>query len=168
MEMPDWQVKLAMTAQLNRLELVKAKLNRREMMRLGLLTAAGSLIDKPGLSATPGFTKSDDGMLNKDPRTFRSIDLTPGSPPARPWAQPMPRLFEKTPVAANALMHGSPDGTTLVEGAKTRVTHQFCSYNPADDTYGGRFAPRKFYEMFIQEAEVRLHPDYGTTTFWCF
>jgi hypothetical protein len=33
--MASWKDKLALTAQRNRLEIVKAKLNRREMMRLG-------------------------------------------------------------------------------------------------------------------------------------
>ena len=39
--MTSWKDKLALTAQRNRQEIVKAKLNRREMMRLGLLTAGG-------------------------------------------------------------------------------------------------------------------------------
>ena len=45
--MTSWKDKLALTAQRNRQEIVKAKLNRREMMRLGLLTAGGSL-DRQG------------------------------------------------------------------------------------------------------------------------
>src|SRR3984957_4675074 len=42
--MTSWKDRLALTAQRNRQEIVKAKLNRREMMRLGLLTAGGALI----------------------------------------------------------------------------------------------------------------------------
>ena len=49
--MPSWKDRLALTAQRNRQEIVKAKLDRREMMRLGLLTAGGSLIAKAGLSS---------------------------------------------------------------------------------------------------------------------
>ena len=49
--MTSWKDRLALTAQRNRQEIVKAKLNRREMMRLGLLTAGGALIAKAGLSA---------------------------------------------------------------------------------------------------------------------
>ena len=48
--MTSWREKLALTAQRNRQEIVKAKLDRREMMRLGLLTAGGALIAKAGLS----------------------------------------------------------------------------------------------------------------------
>src|SRR3954453_18254276 len=47
--MPSWRDKLALTAQRNRQEIVRAQLSRREMARLGLLTAAGTLIAKPGL-----------------------------------------------------------------------------------------------------------------------
>ena len=47
--MAGWKEKLALTAQRNRQEIVKAKLDRREMMRLGLLTAGGTLITKAGL-----------------------------------------------------------------------------------------------------------------------
>ena len=49
--MTSWKEKLALTAQRNRQEIVKAKLDRREMMRLGLLTAGGALIAKAGLSS---------------------------------------------------------------------------------------------------------------------
>ena len=49
--MKSWKDKLALTAQRNRQEIVKAKLSRREMMRLGLLTSGGALIAKAGLSA---------------------------------------------------------------------------------------------------------------------
>jgi hypothetical protein len=48
MNMAGWKEKLALTAQRNRQEIVKAKLNRREMIRLGLLTAGGALVVKQG------------------------------------------------------------------------------------------------------------------------
>jgi hypothetical protein len=46
--MTSWKDKVALAAQRNRQEIIKAKLNRREMMRLGLLTVGGSLIVKAG------------------------------------------------------------------------------------------------------------------------
>ena len=96
-KMADWRTKLAKTAQRNRLEIVKAKLSRREMVRLGLLTAGGTLIAKPGLSA---ITTTKDGSLNTDSRTLSSVDYTPPSPKARPWIQPMPIIPLKASVAA--------------------------------------------------------------------
>ena len=82
--MTGWQEKLALTAQQNRQEIVKAKLSRREMMRLGLITAGGALVAKAGLSSRAGLAK-DLGV--------------PPSPPATPWAQPMPvRLHGHPPL----------------------------------------------------------------------
>ena len=64
MHVASWKDKLALTAQKNRQEIVRAKLNRREMMRLGLLTAGGTLIVKQGLSARWGQALADDGSIN--------------------------------------------------------------------------------------------------------
>jgi hypothetical protein len=49
--MTSWKDKVQRQAQQNRQEIVKAKLSRREMMRLGLLTTGGSLVVKQGLSS---------------------------------------------------------------------------------------------------------------------
>ena len=51
--MASWKDKLALMAQRNRQEIVKAKLSRREMMRLGLLTAGGT--DREGGPQFPGL-----------------------------------------------------------------------------------------------------------------
>ncbi len=39
--MASWKDKLALTAQRNRRDIVKAKLSRRDMVRFGLLTTGG-------------------------------------------------------------------------------------------------------------------------------
>ena len=121
--MASWKDKLALTAQRNRQEIVKAKLDRREMMRLGLLTAGGALIAKAGLSsrafgAEPPLTDKDS-----------TLSRVPPSPPIRPWATPMPRLVLKKPVDYRNMTAGLPDpnshkvkiypcdGTTPIDGA---------------------------------------------------
>jgi len=163
--MPNWRDKLAVIAQRNRQDIVKAKLSRREMVRAGLLTAGGALIAKPGLSA--GVTSTSDGSLNTDGRLLSSVDNTPPSPPARPWAQPMPIIPVKAPVADPSTMAGGPpDGYTVIERATKRVPHQLFTYDPYTTTYGGKFPPKKFYEITLQEAAVKLHPDYAPTTIW--
>ena len=124
--MSSWKEKLALTAQRNRQEIVKAKLDRREMMRLGLLTAGGSLIAKAGLSSRA----FGGGLTEKDPTLIRQ----PPSPPAQPWKAPMPRLTVKTPVNAHDMLYGTPDGTTPIDGATKRIPHQYLSYNAATDT----------------------------------
>ena len=63
--MPSWQDKLALIAQRNRQEIVKAKLSRREMVRMGLITAGGTLVAKAGLSSRAGFAAgADDKAFN--------------------------------------------------------------------------------------------------------
>jgi FtsP/CotA-like multicopper oxidase with cupredoxin domain len=149
--MTGWKDKVALTAQRNRQEIIKARLNRREMMRLGLLTAGGSLILKQGLSS----------------RAFADTKVPP-SPPITPWVQPMPILPVKTPVGSNEMAGGPPDGTTLIDGATKRINHQFFSVDPNTGTFGGKFPPRKFYELVMQEARHKFHPDYAATTVWGF
>jgi FtsP/CotA-like multicopper oxidase with cupredoxin domain len=152
--MASWKDKLALTAQRNRQEIIRAKLSRREMMRLGLLTAGGGLIIKKGLSAR-AFADGGSGVDG------------PPSPPAAPWAQPMPVLPVKQPVGADQLTFGPPDGTTLIDGATTRVNHQLFQ---VDNTgaFIGQFPPKKFYELNMQEVGVQVHPSYGKTTVWGF
>ena len=133
------------------------------MMRLGLVTAGGALIAKSGLSAR---AFADDGSL-----TFvKGVDGPP-SPPAAPWAQPMPILSVKAPVDPFdplQMPFGPPDGTTLINGATERVPHQLCTYDAEADTYAGKFPPKKFYRLEMKEAAVKVHPDYGPTTVWGF
>ena len=163
--MANWRDKLALTAQRNRQEIVKAKLSRREMIRLGLLSASGTLIAKSGLSA---ITTTSDGGLNTDGRVLSSVDTTPPSPPARPWVQPMPVIPVKMPGDPKKFIGGPPDGYTVIEGATKRVPHQLFTYDSKTETYGGKFPPKKFYEITMKEAHVQLHPDYGYTTIWGF
>jgi FtsP/CotA-like multicopper oxidase with cupredoxin domain len=158
--MTSWKDKLARTAQQNRQEIIKARLSRREMMRLGLLTAGGSLVLKQGLSAR---AFADDGTLT----FFKGVDGPP-SPPADPWAQPMPILPVKQPVDPDQLTFGRPDGTTLIDGATKRINHQLFQVDPATGAFVGKFPPRKFYELNIQEVAVKVHPAYEKTTVWGF
>jgi FtsP/CotA-like multicopper oxidase with cupredoxin domain len=171
--MTSWKDKVQQQAQRNRLDIVKAKLSKREMIRLGLLTAGGSLILKQGLSsrAFGAETLTDaDGTLSK----------ATASPPARAWIAPMPRLTVKTPVAPQDMLYGPPDGTTPIDGATKRIPHQYFSYSPPTNgapvgTYGAspanplyNFAPQKFYEMTMQECKLQVSPDYAPTTYWGF
>ena len=84
--MASWKDRLALTAQRNRQEIVKAKLDRREMMRLGLLTTGGALIAKAGLSSR-AFAQAAPSLTDKD----ATLSRVPPSPPIRPWVTPMPR-----------------------------------------------------------------------------
>jgi len=153
----SWKDKVALTAQRNRQEIVKAKLNRREMVRLGLLTAGGSLVLKHGLSSRALAALTD-------PDTHRA----PPSPPVRPWTRSMPFLTVQKPVSYHDMSGGPPDGTTPIDGATKRINHQYCSYDPNTRLYGGKFPPQKFYELVAQEARHKFHPDYADTVVWGF
>src|SRR5882672_3158541 len=131
--MSSWREKLAVVAQRNRQEIVKAKLSRREMMRLGLLTAGGALIAKQGLSAR-AFAKG-----GADDLPLTTPVSVPPSPMTRPWVQPMPRLPVKTPVSPANMLWGAPDGTTVIDGATQRIDHQLCTYDENTHAYGGKF-----------------------------
>src|SRR5262245_20160828 len=72
---PDQQRRIAHAAR-NRREIVAAQLSRRDMMRLGLITAGGMLIAKGGLSAR-GADFGDSGG-------------NPVSPPTTPFIVPLP------------------------------------------------------------------------------
>ena len=118
--MSGWKERLALTAQRNRQDIVKAKLSRRDMLRYGLLTTGGSLIAKMGLSS----------------RALAQVVLVPPSPPTTPWVQPLPRLPVKQSVAARAMSEGVPDGTTLIERATKRINHQLFTRTSPPDANG--------------------------------
>ena len=87
--MADWKQKLALTAQRNRQEIVKAKLDRREMMRLGLLTAGGALIAKAGLSSRAfgqtAATTLNDPECDPEPGAGQSAGASVGGGRCRAW-----------------------------------------------------------------------------------
>ncbi|MGA8196832.1 MAG: multicopper oxidase domain-containing protein [Acetobacteraceae bacterium] len=144
--MASWKDRLALTAQRNRLEIIKAKLSRRDLVRMGLLTAGGTLVIKQGLSSR---AFADGGG--------------PSSPPIQnPFVQEMPRL----PVLPgftdpNQFARGGPPiATTVIDGATKVHPQQLFT----------TFPPKKYYELHMREANVQLHPDYppNSTTVWGF
>ncbi len=118
----------------NRRELVAAGLKRRDLMKMGLLTAAGMLIPKKGLSARPltsaGFVYND----------------VPNSPPTTPFVEQMPRLFVLPTSWALTPAPTIPPNTAAGE-ART-VSHQAFA----------QFPPQRFYEMSQQEGFVNMAP----------
>src|SRR5262245_14685290 len=77
-------------ASLNRQEIINAKLTRRDMARLGLLTSAGLLIPARGLSAR---ARNSAGVA----------DGSPDSPPTRSFVEPFRRLDVAQPCHENAM-----------------------------------------------------------------
>jgi FtsP/CotA-like multicopper oxidase with cupredoxin domain len=119
----------------NRRELIAAGLKRRDLMKMGLLTAAGMLIPKKGLSAHPltsaGFVDDDE----------------PNSPPTTPFSQDMPRLFVMP--QSQALTPAPTIIPNTAAGEARTVPHQSFS----------QFPPQRFYEMWQEENFVQVTPN---------
>ncbi|HET7879745.1 MAG TPA: hypothetical protein VFL55_02595, partial [Acetobacteraceae bacterium] len=161
--MSGWRERLARTAQRNRQEIVKARLTRRDMMQLGLLTATGGLVAKQGLSARWAYA---DGLDS------------PPSPPATPFIQELPIIPQLVDKPANQLTAGSPgsavitpvDGTSPIDGGVHRV-YQLLFKVDAKGNFSGTFPPQRFYQLFMKDGSVRLNdpnPAFGATTVWGF
>ena len=127
----------------NRRELIAERFTRRDLLKMGLLTSAGMLIPKMGLSARP-LTSA--GFVNN----------TPQSPPTTPFVEDMPRMQVLPPVASLTPAPTIVPNTAAGEGRT--VAHQAFA----------QFPPRKFYEMIQQPGQVSMHPQLPVQTIWGF
>jgi FtsP/CotA-like multicopper oxidase with cupredoxin domain len=123
------------TAANNRAELIAAGFKRRDLLKMGLLTSAGMLIPKKGLSAHPLNTR---GSFDDD---------EPNSPDTTPWQDELPRLPVLQPVAA---LNPAPQKYPNTPAGEARtVAHQAW-----DD-----FPPLRYYEMSQHLAYLRVAPE---------
>ena len=92
-------------------QITEAKLSRRDLLKMGMLSATtGLLLPISGLSLRSAFAK---GGVDSTPVATSSPVSSGGnggcpvpgkdiiSPPTRPWIEELPRLVEKQPVASN-------------------------------------------------------------------
>jgi FtsP/CotA-like multicopper oxidase with cupredoxin domain len=104
------RLKLMRAATRNRLELIRAGLSRRDLLRLGLLTSAGYLISKGGLSAG-----ASGGQLT--------------SPGTTPFVDPLPIPAVKAPVSV--LTPGPTEAPNTAAGeARTRAHQRWSEFLP--------------------------------------
>jgi FtsP/CotA-like multicopper oxidase with cupredoxin domain len=142
----------------NRREIIAARLSRRDLMKMGLLTSAGYLIPKRGLSARAQYSR--DGSSRG---CFGGFN-TPPSPPTTPFVEPMPIMpihqpvtqFSGPPPTVNPNTAINPATGLPFEG-RTRP-HQALSQFPA----------QKLYEVHQREALVSVHPEFPTQRLWSF
>jgi FtsP/CotA-like multicopper oxidase with cupredoxin domain len=129
----------------NRRELIAAGFKRRDLLKMGLLTSAGMLIPKKGLSAHPltsaGF-----------------VDDAPNSPPTTPFVENMPRLQVLAPVAA--LTPAPTIAPNTAAGEARTVSHQAFA----------QFPPQRFYQMIQQQGTALMAPagELPPQTIWGF
>ncbi len=110
--------KLAEIARVNRQDIIKSKLSRRDMIAAGLIGAGGFLITKKGLSS-------------------RAEASDPVSPPTTPFIEPMPIAAVKQPVSS---LTPAPTQAPLPGEGRTRP-HQGWSQFPAALLYELSCAP---------------------------
>src|SRR3989442_7261851 len=126
----------------NRRELIAAGLmNRRDLFKMGLLTSAGYLLAKRGLSARWGSLIPE---------------MQAASPTVKPFVQPLPIMPIKQPVSSlNPAPQVQPN--TAAGEARTRP-HQALTI----------FPPQKFFTLIQQAAQISVHPQLPLQTLWTF
>jgi FtsP/CotA-like multicopper oxidase with cupredoxin domain len=139
------------TAAKNRRELVAAGFKRRDLMKMGLLTGAGMLIPKVGLSAHP-LTSAG----------FRDDD--PDSPPTASFVEDMPRLQVLQPVPT---LTGPPPQAAPNTNINPATGLPFEGRTVAHQAFA-QFPPTKLYEMHQQAANVLMSPSLPAQPIWGF
>jgi FtsP/CotA-like multicopper oxidase with cupredoxin domain len=139
--------RLTRNAWRNRQELIAARMiSRRDLLKLGLLSGAGYLLAKHGLS-----TRAHATMV---------------SPPARAFVEPLPIAPVKQPLAGGAAaLYPYPTIQPNNAGGEGRTrAHQLYT------TYASRFAwpPPKVFEVSQREALVSVSPDLPAQRLWGF
>lgn len=126
----------------NRRELIAAGLmNRRDLFRMGLLTSAGYLIAKKGLSARWGSLIPE---------------MQAASPSVTPFVVPLPIMPIAQPVSSlNPAPTVQPN---TAAGEARKLPHQALTV----------FPPQKFFNLVQRAAQISVHPQLPVQTLWTF
>lgn len=141
----------------NRQELVKAGLtSRRDLMRLGLLTAGGLLIPKRGLSWGDNNCRyGSTGCGNC------------ASPPTTPWTMSMPIMPVKQATAA--LSGPAPSiNPNLTINPATGMPYEGRTRAHQAPPLGFPFPTSTLYEVHQRAAQVQVSPSLPLQTLWTF
>src|SRR3989441_11696721 len=139
-----------LTAMKNRQEIIAAGLTRRDLLKMGLLTSAGMLVAKSGLSA------------RVPDRCFFNCNQC-ASPATPPWVQPLPIM----PIKQRVTSALSPAPTIAPNNAggegRTRA-HQ----SPIGSNSNLPFPPPNIYQVFQKAGQVTMSPQLPVQTIWGF
>ena len=143
--MAGWKQQMAETARKNRVELVEAKLTRRDLFKMGLLTSSGFLVAKMGLS---------------------SRNATAGgavvSPPTTPWIEEMPVPPVAKPLTVDEL--GGPYPQQLCNTSAGEMGR------PDGHQYWEQFDPANM-DFYVNDNRVTMgnwHRELPLDECWCF
>jgi FtsP/CotA-like multicopper oxidase with cupredoxin domain len=153
----------------NRRELIAAGLtSRRDLFKMGLLTAGGMLVAKSGLSARAGqqvqTNNPPSSGQNTSPGTNQNC--VPGnqtaSPPTRPFVQALPIM----PLAqrVSSLSPAPTENPNVGAGEVRAAPFQA----PLIDSSRFPVVPATLYNMHQRQFATSQHPDLPTQTIWGF
>jgi FtsP/CotA-like multicopper oxidase with cupredoxin domain len=153
----------------NRRELIAAGLtSRRDLMKLGLLTAGGMLVAKSGLSARAGMGQQ------QIPASGSNQNCLPGnqaaSPATRAFVDPLPIMpvTAQTPVGSLVNGHGVKTAPTICPNTAAGEVRAACHQAPELNMSMFPFPPPVTYQMHQQAVTVRHSPDLVPQTVWGF
>jgi FtsP/CotA-like multicopper oxidase with cupredoxin domain len=142
----------------NRRELIAAGLtSRRDLFKLGLLTASGMLVAKSGLSAR-AYGQSINGGTNQ----MCVPNGQPASPRTRAFVTPLPIMAQATPV--KSLTPTPTENPNTAAGEVRAAPFQAPKIDPV------RFpvVPNLLYQFKQQAMQAIQSPDLPTQTIWGF
>ena len=140
-------------------EAAKAKLTRRELVKLGLIGAGGAAM----MAALPERIARAQSVMDD---TLTTTVPIPQSPPHTPWVDPFRRMPVADPIASTLVDGCSALGldpnpanwTTLIDGGTNPVAHQRIA----------KWQPQKFYHHEVREFQHLFSSSWGTSTMWGF
>jgi len=160
----------------NRRELIAAGLtSRRDLFKMGLLTAGGMLVAKSGLSARAQST-----ITNQPPSSGSNTSLgtnqncVPGnqtaSPPTRPFVVPLPIIPIAQTVALSTFSPQPTDCPNTSSGSDGSEVRAACHQAPTN--YGSQFPHANGLSRYYKFRQVQFttsqHPDLPNQTIWGF
>src|SRR4051794_5804722 len=150
----------------NRQELIKAGFSRRDLMRMGLLSSSGMLIDKIGLSSRAWAGTWGGGNC----RSGSSGCGNCASPATKPWQLPMPIPKVQQPVAS--LTGPAPTiapntainpATGIAYEGRTRAHQSPIGSNPVLP-----FPAATLYQVHQVANDVQVAPDLPSQRLWTY
>lgn len=142
--MAGWKQRMVETARRNRVEVVEARLTRRDLVKLGLVTTAGFLVTKLGLSA----------------RAAAAGRQVPESPATTPWVEPLPIPEVARPAELAAFTTSPTRDAQMIADEAPREPHQHWT----------RFDPAAA-DLHVLESRVtgvRWHRELPPDECWCW
>src|SRR6266567_5910794 len=142
----------------NRQEIIRAGLSRRDLARMGLLTAAGYLVAKEGLSVWGQATLSSSSGSGQC-----------ASPATIPFTMQLPIMPRKQPIALSSLTGPAPQiNPNTAINPVTGIAFEGRTRPHQAPALGFPFPPSVVYQVSQQAGTVVMSPQLPQQTIWGF